>query len=131
MKINIYTKTKKLLSFYSDAIDEYHKRLSRFAKVKVIKLSSRELDKKLIGTYKIKVSSTGTNLSSGELANRFQDLALSGHSEVSFVITNHSFNYDEELALSQFNFSDQLSLTVLYEQIYRAFTINNNLPYHK
>jgi 23S rRNA (pseudouridine1915-N3)-methyltransferase len=132
MKINIYTHAKKILPFYSDAIKEYQKRLSRFAKVKIIKIKPSELNKKLnLDSYIIKVSSKGSSMSSPDLALLFETLALAGSSEVNFVITDESIEPTNHISLSQMNLSDDLSLTILHEQVYRSFSITNNLPYHK
>ncbi len=40
-------------------------------------------------------------------------------------------NSDLSLRLSDFTLQHDIALTVLFEQIYRAFTILKNVPYHK
>ena len=59
-------------------------------------------------------------------------------SEITFVIGSSEGLADEvkakadfKLSFSKFTFPHQLMRVILLEQIYRAFTIQNNITYHK
>lgn len=79
-----------------------------------------------------------TGLSSEELAEEFQRVALGGTNQLVFVIGG-SWGLDEQvlqradlvLSFSKFTFPHQLMRLILLEQVYRAFTIINKERYHK
>ena len=80
----------------------------------------------------------GKQLSSPELAGFIKETTSGGSSEISFVIGGSNGLSDavikaSKLVLSfgKITFPHQLFRVVLSEQIYRAFTINAGLPYHK
>ena len=80
----------------------------------------------------------GKQMSSEELSQKFEDIALSGKSSVVFIIGS-SFGLSDEIkrmsdfkfSMSKMTFPHQLMRVMLLEQIYRAFQINNNGKYHK
>lgn len=129
MNITIYITTKKILPYINNGLKEYKKRLSRFAKVKIKKV--KRIKRVDSNSYNIKISKSGKLISSENLAKKLRTLAIKGNSDVSFYITDDKLVTDESVAISKMNISDQLSLVILSEQIYRAFTIVNNMPYHK
>ena len=129
MNITIYITTKKILPYINNGLKEYKKRLSRFAKVKIKKV--KKIKRVDSNSYNIKISKSGKLISSQSLAEKLHNLALKGNSDVSFYITDEQLKVDESVALSKMDISDQLSLVILSEQVYRAFTIINNMPYHK
>lgn len=129
MNITIYITTKKILPYINNGLKEYKKRLSRFAKVKIKNV--KKIKRVDSNSYNIKISKSGKLISSENLAKKLRTLAIKGNSDVSFYITDDKLVTDESVAISKMNISDQLSLVILSEQIYRAFTIVNNMPYHK
>ena len=79
----------------------------------------------------------GKQLSSEELAGFLSDRAQSGNGDVAFVIgSSHGLSpaIKKQAALKfsmgRITMPHQLARLVLTEQIYRAFTILNNEPYH-
>ena len=89
-------------------------------------------------SYVIALAIDGKNLSSEELADTISKLAVRGNSHITFVIGGSLGLSDEvlkradyKLSFSKMTFPHQLMRLILLEQVYRAFRINNNEPYHK
>ena len=145
--------------YLKDAVAEYEKRLRAFCKFNIIELaeqklpdnpSNSEIKSALLKeaekiTAKIQKCSAviplaieGKELSSEQLANKFNDFSLKGVSTISFIIGS-SFGLDNSikqsadmlLSMSPMTFPHQLARLMLCEQVYRAFSINNNTKYHK
>lgn len=152
MKINVVCVGKIKEKFFTEAINEYAKRMSRFASLKILevdeetKYSSLELKSKVEGEkllakcsgFIIALDGSGKTLSSTEIADFIHKKEISGISEISFVIggSNGLSNElksraDLILSFGKITFPHQLFRVVLMEQIYRAFTIIDGLPYHK
>lgn len=131
-------------SFYREAVAEYVKRLSRFAKIEIKELPEatdleREADDILQACrgYVIALAVEGEKLSSERLAKKLQTLTDAGK-EVSFVIgSSHGLAErvkaaaDFRLSFSDMTFPHQLMRVILAEQVYRAFMINAGSTYHK
>lgn len=133
MKLTVYIINEKIEKFYLEAIKEYEKRLSRYCTIKLIYLKREEqLEKKLSdNSYKILIANTKQSLSSEELAAKVNDLGVSGISDISIIIGSETAQYDEKMTLSQMEMDTGLKTTILIEQLYRAFRIIHNHPYHK
>ncbi len=146
-------------AFMRDASAEYQKRLSRFCSFNIKELAEAPLPENpsdaLVaaalkkegdmilaeipsGAYSIALCIEGKQLSSPELAERIENVALSGKSAVCFIIGS-SFGLSDEvkqkcdlkLSFSKMTFPHQLFRVLLLEQIYRAFSITNKMKYHK
>ena len=80
----------------------------------------------------------GKTLSSEELAAKLENIGNSGISAVNFIIGS-SFGLadslkrecDLRLSMSPMTFPHGLARVMLFEQVYRAFSIINNSKYHK
>ena len=80
----------------------------------------------------------GKGLSSADLAALFEERALLGQSNITFVIGG-SLGISEEVrsranlkwSFSKLTFTHQMIRLVLLEQVYRACKINKGEPYHK
>ena len=133
MKISVYAVSDKIEKFFLEAIKEYEKRLNRYCSIKLIHLKKEhDLQKKLNpSSFVIAITTSGKNISSEELAVKLDQNALSGVSDISIVVGTNSFEYMETLTLSQMEMDFGLQTTILFEQIYRAYRIINNHPYHK
>ena len=152
MKVNIVCVGKIKEKFFLDAISEYQKRLSRFCNFNIIEVdedskeTSIQKKKETEGRRILEKCSPvfvaleiqGKMLSSTEIANFVKEKQVSGVSEISFVIGGSNGLSDEVLkkatlllSFGKITFPHQLFRVVLTEQIYRAFTIINGLPYHK
>ena len=131
-------------SFYREAVAEYVKRLSRFAKVEIKELpeganpeaEADEILRALKG-YVVALAVEGEKLSSEKLAQKIQKLS-DGGKEISFVIGSSCGLSDKvknaadfKLSFSDMTFPHQLMRVILAEQVYRAFMINAGSTYHK
>jgi len=152
LKIKIVAVGTVKEKYFLDAIEEYSKRLSRFCKLEFVTIEeeSREqnLQKKIeresekllqaASSYKILMDIQGKALSSRQLSEKIESLATCGAGEISFIIggsngVSESLREacDFRLSFGKITFPHQLFKVVLLEQVYRAFTISANLPYHK
>ena len=152
MKVNIVCVGKIKEKFFTDAIGEYSKRLSRFCSFNIIEVDEAskienlekksEVEGKLLlekcSGIIVALDGRGKEFSSSELAKFIKETAISGLSDISFVIGGSNGLSDaviksSKLVLSfgKMTFPHQLFRVILSEQIYRAFTINAGLPYHK
>lgn len=152
MKIYFICVGKLKENYFTLAVDEYRKRLSRFCDLTVIEveeasketnlLKKNEIEGKRIlekcrGTI-ISLDRCGEMLSSEEFAETLSERFSHGVSEISFVIGGSNGLSDEVknqsyklISFGKITFPHQLFRVVLSEQVYRAFTIINGLPYHK
>ena len=152
MKINLIAIGKIKEQYIVDGIKEYQKRISRFAEFNLIELPDapqgkspeEQMDvegKRLIEKAKghlIILDGKGKNLTSEGLASYMDKKCTEGVGEFTFVIGgSHGHNTDTKskadllLSFGAMTFPHQLFRLMLTEQIYRALTINANLPYHK
>lgn len=133
MNIKVYLLGDKIPKHFLSAIQEYDKRLSKYCKIKLIEPKNEDaLIKALSETsYKILIDTKGVNPSSTELAEKITTLANTGRSDLEIIYGLNTIQADETLAISKMDMDSSLLITVLYEQIYRAFRIIHNHSYHK
>ena len=152
MRVNIVCVGKIKEKFLTEAIAEYQKRLSRFCTFNIIEVDEaskiENLEKKsevegeaLLSKCSgviVALDGNGKMFSSPEIADYIKKKEVNGCSEMSFVIGGSNglskavlSKADLSLSFGKITFPHQLFRVVLTEQIYRAFTILNNLPYHK
>ena len=159
MKIKIVTVGKLKEKYLKDGIAEYSKRLSRFANLEMIELADEKTPDRasdsenqkileLEGTrilskigdrdFVIVLAIEGKTLSSEEFSKQLEQAPINGFSTLTFVIggslglSPHG-NKRANLSISfgRLTLPHQLMRLVLVEQIYRAFTIQQDSPYHK
>lgn len=158
MNINIISVGKIKEKYFTAAIEEYSKRLSRFVKLilteipderipdnaseKEIEIIKEKEGLKILSklnenSFVITLCIEGKELSSEELAQKITDISMSS-SNITFIIggslgLSNAVKNKSQLRLSfgKITFPHQLMRVVLLEQIYRAFKINNNENYHK
>ncbi|MEC1722030.1 23S rRNA (pseudouridine(1915)-N(3))-methyltransferase RlmH [Schinkia azotoformans] len=159
MNISIFSVGKLKEKYLKQGIDEYLKRLGPYAKVEVIEVTDEKAPENLSevemeqvkdkegerilakisdDTYVIILAIQGKMLTSEELAREIDQLATYGKSKIAFVIGGSlglskavEKRADYALSFSKMTFPHQLMRLILVEQIYRAFRINRNEPYHK
>ena len=158
MNINIVAVGSIKEKFFKDAVSEYAKRLSRYVKLNIIEVkdektpamaSALEEEKikeveaerilsKLSNSYVVALTIDGKKYSSEELAKRMEKYDILSKGNLSFIIGGSLGLHksvidraDEKLSFSEMTFPHQLMRVILLEQIYRAYRIRNNEPYHK
>lgn len=152
MRINIIAVGKIKESYFTDAVAEYAKRISRFADFKVTEVAEAPQNKsveeqKVIESHNlmekaqgliIALDPNGKKISSEGMAELIQSKCVEGRSEFSFLIGGSHGLSDEikkaadiKISFSDLTFPHQLFRVMLAEQLYRALTIINNVPYHK
>ena len=143
-KINFVVVGKIKESFYREAVAEYVKRLSRFAKVEIKEIAegvSPDAETgdilRAVRGYTIALAIEGKKYSSEELAEKLQGLCDTGK-EISFIIgSSCELSNDVKkaadclMSFSAMTFPHQLMRVILAEQVYRAFMINSGSTYHK
>jgi len=159
IKITIISAGKVKEKYFLSAIDEYVKRLSRYTKMEFISLKQghttqemsekdivnvkedeglRILDRISEREYVIALDLKGIELTSEKFSDKIQNLRVTGKSNITFIIGgSHGLsekvlkraNY--KICFSKMTFPHKLMKVILVEQIYRAFKIISNEPYHK
>lgn len=134
-------------------IDLYLKRLSHFAKCDVAefressgweKRAGIDKDSKRIsdglhdGAVSVLLDPRGVEWTSEQLADQLQRWQDGGTKEVSFIVGGPngvseelSGRVNKRLSLSRLTLTHEMARVVLLEQLYRAYTIINGLPYQK
>jgi len=158
MKIQIIGAGKIKEKYLSVGIAEFTKRLTPYCRLQIVEVdeermpdnpSAAEKEKALAregerllkivrpDSYTIVLDVQGKLCSSEELAANLDRLALTGRSDVNFIIGG-AFGLspavlaaaDERLSFSRMTFTHQMIRLLLVEQIYRAFKISRGEPYH-
>ena len=147
MKISVLCAGRLKERFFFDAVEEYKKRILKYADLSIVEVSDgpdmeAEAERFLkvlpkdafIFTLEIK----GKRLTSEALAEKLEEVMVSGKSHIAFIIGGSDGlsetvlkRSDFPLSFSDFTFPHMLMRVILLEQIYRTFKIINHEPYHK
>lgn len=158
-KVTLICVGKLKEKFYAQATAEYAKRLSRFCKLEIVELpesrlsdspSPAEISQALTaeaalieaklpkGSALVAMCIEGEELSSPQLAEKMRQFAVSGVSNLTFLIGSSvglspaiKAQADFRLSMSPMTFPHHLARVMLLEQIYRAYQINAGTKYHK
>lgn len=155
MKISIIAVGKLKEQFWKQALGEYLKRLQSYADVSVVEVA--DLDPARFGdeqtlqkegesilaalperAYVILLAIEGKLVKSEEIATMMETKMVEGTSHMVFIIGG-SLGVSREvercadacLSLGRITLPHNMARVVLVEQIYRAFRIMRNEPYHK
>ena len=159
MKITILAVGKVKEKFYRDALDEYVKRLSRYCRMEIVEVADEKTEENSTETecslilekeaqrllkcireddYCIALAIDGKKMDSVAFSKKLENLGIMGKSSIVFIIGGSLGLHgsvlkraDERLSFSDMTFPHQLMRVILGEQIYRAFRIARNEPYHK
>jgi len=159
MNINIIAVGKVKEKYFNDAIKNYEKMLKSYADLSIFEISDEAAPENLSekdmirvkdiegekilskikdGSYTIALDIKGKSIDSVELAGKMKNIMIDGFSNINFIIGGSLGLSDEvlnradfRLSFSKMTFPHKLMRVILVEQIYRAFRIMNNHPYHK
>ena len=156
MNVKIVAVGKIKENYIKEAIKEYEKRLTPFCSFSVVEVVSEQInDESLIEKYKkneaerilqyikpdsfvITLEIKGKRFSSETFAQKIKEISNDGIQEVIFIIGGAngldekvSLRSNLKLSFSDMTFTHQMIRVLLIEQIYRAFKINANEPYHR
>jgi 23S rRNA (pseudouridine1915-N3)-methyltransferase len=133
-------------------IDDYSDRLSHFVRFEVVELreesrsdkagidkeTSRISDALRPGAVTVVLDPEGVEWTSHQLADQVRQWEGTGIKEVAFVIGGPkglspelSLRADKKWSLSRLTLTHEMARVLLFEQLYRAYTIVHNLPYQK
>lgn len=158
MKITVLCIGKLKASFLKDGVQEYLKRLTSYASVSILELNEERVgDKPNDADRRLAVEAEGERLlkrikseqfvflldvhgsimSSEQLSEKLEELGVAGRSDIVFVIGG-AFGVaqslreraDVKLSFGKMTYTHQMIRMLLTEQIYRAFKIMKNEPYH-
>lgn len=151
-KINLYCVGNLKDKEYISMCEEYKKRISRFANINIIEIKeknelgnidliieneTKEILNKINSSNIVLFDVDGDSFSSQKFAN-FIEKFFNTNSEINFVIGGSygvsntlKNNANKKISLSAMTFPHRLFRVMALEQIYRAFTIINNITYHK
>lgn len=158
LKVNIVAAGKIKEKYLTTGINEFMKRLTPYAQVKILEINEEKMKDnpseaekqqtltaegerllKLVpnGSYLIVLDVYGKELSSEELSAKLDDLTVQGVSQVTFLIGG-AFGLSEQvrkaadlkLSFSRMTFTHQMVRLLLVEQVYRAFKISRGEKYH-
>lgn len=159
MNITILCIGKLKERYWTDAIQEYSKRLSKHCTLAINELKEEKAPdnpsnaeeiavkdaegKNLLkqikkDAYVIALEVKGKELTSEALSEKIETLGIDGKSDIVFIIGGSIGLSDEvltradfRLSFSKMTFPHQMMRVILLEQIYRAFKIMRNEIYHK
>ena len=159
MNIKIITVGKLKEKYLKDGISEYHKRLTKFAKIQMIEVADEKAPERLSDTemrivkekegqrilekikdkeYMYALAIQAKERTSENLAEELRQLTISGKSVLTFVIGGSLGLSDdvlsranESISFGKMTYPHQLMRLILVEQIYRSQTIIAGMPYHK
>ena len=159
LKVDLIVLGKIKEKYLNEAIDEYKKRISRFASLNIIELKDRDKPDKLSDaelekiideeseeiltkvdetSYVITLEIAGKLLTSEEFAEEIKNVSVRGYSKITLIIGgSNGFNKkvsnkaDLKISFGRMTMNHKLMRVVLMEQIFRCFKIINNEAYHK
>lgn len=158
MKITVACVGKIKEKYFTDAINEYSKRLSRYVKLNIAEVTDEKapesmseaqaeqvkeiegerLLKVIDDSFVVALAINGKKMTSEAFSDFISNNMVKGISHITFVIggslglSDKVFERaDYKLSFSDMTFPHQLMRVVLLEQIYRAYRIMKNEPYHK
>lgn len=155
MKIRFVAVGKTVADWLKDARDEYDKRIKKYIKFEYIELRDlkntsnltfeavKQKEAELLKPYfdeagfKILLDENGKEFTSREFS-QFLEKKISFEGKDILFVAGGPYGFDKsiyeacdfKISLSRMTFSHQMVRTIFLEQLYRAFTIMKNEPYH-
>lgn len=133
---------------------EYEKKVSRFYKTEIVRMKPSKddraqseikrksesrlfLDRLKPNDYVVVFDERGENFTSIQFSKKMERWLATGRARIVFCVGG-AFGFDDEMrsradqvvSLSSFVLNHHLAQAVVLEQVYRAISIQKNLPYH-
>lgn len=159
MKITLITVGKLKEKYWVQAVDEYKKRISKYAKIELIEVADekepnnaggkdieqikdkeadRILSKIKDNQHVVTLEIHGKTYTSEKLASEYQRWMNTGKSDVVFIIGGSNGlgeavkkRSDQEISFGTLTYPHQMMKVMLMEQIFRVNKILRNESYHK
>lgn len=159
MNVRIICIGKLKEKYFIEACNEYAKRLNSFCRFSIVELPEYRLPtnpsdaeialcvekegEKILtqiapSAFVLALCIEGEIISSEQLAKTLSTAALNGKSDIDLIIGGSyglspavKKRADKRISAGKMTFPHQLFRVMLCEQLYRAFSINNNSKYHK
>lgn len=159
MKITLITVGKLKEKYWVQAVDEYKKRISKYAKIELIEVADekepnnagerdieqikdkeadRILSKIKDNQHVVTLEIHGKTYTSEKLASEYQRWMNTGKSDVVFIIGGSNGlgeavkkRSDQEISFGTLTYPHQMMKVMLMEQIFRVNKILKNESYHK
>ena len=119
--------------YVKEGVNIFMKRLQRYVKVEYIETNSIKEQ----NGFNIALDVQGKQVSSEKFAELIKKINFD-YKNINFYIGEAEGlpkkvlqSCDLKISLSKMTFPNELIRVIFLEQLYRAFTINNNEPYHK
>lgn len=155
MKIVMITVGKTSTKYIADAIDEFHKRVCRYAPMEILTVPDLKMTRGVTeevqrqregagilamlqgGDHVCLLDERGREMTSREFASMIEARMNQGLKRLVFVIGGpYGFarevydRADSKLSLSRMTFTHEMVRLFFVEQVYRAMTIMRGEPYH-
>lgn len=159
MKITVLTVGKLKEKFFTEAVAEYSKRLSKYCKLEILEVADEKTPEKASqaeeeqikeregvrllkyipgSAYVLALAIEGKEMDSVAFSKKIENLGMEGKSHLIFLIGGSLGLSDivlqranEKISFSKMTFPHQLMRVILLEQIYRGYRIMKGEPYHK
>lgn len=159
MKITVLTVGKLKEKFFTEAVAEYSKRLSKYCKLEILEVADEKTPEKASqaeeqqikeregsrilkyipeSAYVLALAIEGKEMDSVAFSKKIENLGMEGKSHLIFLIGGSLGlsdtvlqRADEKISFSKMTFPHQLMRVILLEQIYRGYRIMKGEPYHK
>jgi len=159
LKITVISVGKLKEKYWQAALEEYRKRLGRYCRLSLIEVADEKCPEKISPAEQeivkakeadrirghiprdsllVTLEIQGKTRSSEQFASWIDGVPHRGRDHITFLIggslgldSGLCRSSDLALSFSPMTFPHQLMRIILLEQIYRAFRINRNEPYHK
>lgn len=159
MKVSVVCVGRLKEKYWTDAVSEYSKRLSKYIKLEIIELPDEKAPESMSAAqaqqvkekegrrilkavkddaFVITLEVQGKQVASEGLAELIDGKMTAGISHIVFIIGGSLglsgeviSRSDYHLSFSRMTFPHQMMRVILLEQVYRAIKINKNEPYHK
>jgi len=146
MNLKIFAVGKPKLAFAKTGVEEYTERLRPWvgSTLEFVKAGSKETESAMLlerstGCVRVVLDERGEEVSSRTLAGRITQWEQDGSVKTVAILIGGANGHTPELrsaahwtwSLSKLTLQHEMSLLLVLEQLYRAYTIKAGTPYHR